>query len=221
MTGSDGESDGGSRWPYGLALVGGSATVVSAVLNWQGVASGPVAFVIGLLSGTVVIVLAIREYALVRGGRSWRLSLLALLLVIVVVSTGTVVAALRDGPARAENGSVRIVGGCEPFMLYGQNRWSPFGAKIMDVPRRTATQIGSVAPNKIIYADGWVRTEPAIPLNSPPWDSDVWFHLIHDEGWVSFPGVRAVATAPDPEHGYGEDGGEPAPVLNECKVALR
>jgi len=217
VTRGDGTSD-RSRWPYGLALAGGFATVVAAVLNWQGVASGPVVFLVGLLSGVVVIVLAIREYFLVRAGR---LSLLALFLVMVVLAAGAVVWALRDGPAKASNGSVRIAGGCEPFMLYGQNRWSPFGAKIMDAPRRTARQIGSVAPNKILYADGWVRTEPAIPLNPPPWDSDVWFHLIHDEGWVSFPGVRAVPTTPDPEQGYGEDGGEPAPVLDGCRAALR
>lgn len=63
--------------------------------------------------------------------------------------------------------------------------WAPpLGAKILQAPRRDAQQVGTIGPNKIVYADGWLRTESGIPLDGPPWNSDVWFHLDHDAGWL-------------------------------------
>jgi hypothetical protein len=133
---------------------------------------------------------------------------------MLVVSIAAVALGVVDRPPRtyAANGSVRITGGCSPFLIYEQNRWAPLGAKILKAPQRDAQQIGTVGPNKIVYADGWVRTESGIPLDSPPWNSDVWFHLDHDAGWVDFGGVRALPTTPDPS-GLSSYGGEPIPVL--------
>ena len=37
---------------------------------------------------------------------------------------------------------------------------------------------------------------------------------------VSFAGVRELPTAPDPENGFGEDGGPPAPTPDACRGAF-
>ena len=123
----------------------------------------------------------------------------------------------RDGAPR---GIASFVGGCEPFTVHAQNRYSPVGAAIRAAPMPTASKVGSVGPNELVAVDGWVRTAPAYPTNSPPFDSDVWFHLADDSGWVSFAGVRSDPTAFDAT-GLAEDGGRPAPVAEECSGTYR
>jgi hypothetical protein len=120
----------------------------------------------------------------------------------------------------APNGVACFVGGCESFSVYAQNRYQAYGAQIRSEPRPSATQVGSMAPNKQFAVDGWVRTQAAYPHNSPPFDNDVWFHVADASGWVSFAGVRADPTTPaeDPSN---SEGGRPAPIDDECSGSVR
>lgn len=207
-------------WRRVVVLLGTSAAAVVAVLALSGVTSGPIVWSVGIASGVAAVVVAGQEY--LHGLRDATLPR-PLIMVMLLMSIAAVALGLIDRPSStyAANGSVRITGGCHPFLIYGQNRWAPLGAKVLNAPRRDAEQIGTVGPNKIVYADGWVRTESGIPLDSPPWNSDVWFHLDHDAGWVDFGGVRALPTTPDPSGGLSTDGGEPVPALAQCHAVLR
>lgn len=127
---------------------------------------------------------------------------------------------IGDDPPCAPEGVLCFVGGCEPFSVYAQNQYTPVGTVIRAEPRRTGREVGSFSPNKLVPVDGWVRTHAAYPHNTPPFDSDVWFHLADDRGWVSFAGVRADPTTPavDP---YDRNGGRPAPTPPECSGTFR
>jgi hypothetical protein len=69
-----------------------------------------------------------------------------------------------------------------------------------------------------MFVNGYVHGDVAWPLNSAPWNSDIWFHVA-DGGWVSFAGVRAVPTTYDPT-GH-EDGGLAVKALPECQGLLQ
>lgn len=112
-----------------------------------------------------------------------------------------------------------LVGGCEAFNLYAQNQFDPLGTKIWDAPSPTADSHRGFSPNELIAVDGWVRTRSPYPPNSPPWDSDVWFHLANDAGWVTFAGVRADPT--DPSAGNFAEGSSPAPTDPACAGTYR
>lgn len=116
---------------------------------------------------------------------------------------------------------VGFSGGCEPFRVYAQNRFEPYGARKLNAPDPLATQIGGFAPNQIVAADGWVRGAIAYPNNRPPLNSNVWFHVADGSGWVAFAAVRAVPTSPDPTGGFSEDIGEPAVVPEACAGAVQ
>lgn len=117
------------------------------------------------------------------------------------------------------SGSTSIVGGCEKFLVFAQNRWAPLGAAVRDRPAGGSRKIGSFGPNAEIYVDGWVQGPTAHPKNRPPWNSDVWFHVADDQGWVSFGGVRSEATTVDPT-GLA-DGGPPVPADPRCHGSAR
>ena len=108
-------------------------------------------------------------------------------------------------------------GGCEKFAVYAQNRWAPYGTAVRTQPDVLAPKEDkSFAPNEVIAVDGWVHTsQPAYPTNTPPWNSDVWFHVANFDGWVSFAGVRAEPTAQDPTG--RADGGPAAPTTQDCE----
>jgi hypothetical protein len=89
-----------------------------------------------------------------------------------------------------------FTGGCGAFVVYAQNRWEPYGAAIRAEPSVRAKQIGSYDPNQVIAVDGWVHAEVAYPTNSAPYNSDVWFHLANEPGWVSFGGGARHAHDP-------------------------
>jgi hypothetical protein len=117
--------------------------------------------------------------------------------------------------ATANNGVIRFVGGCAPFRVYAQTRWYPYGVAVRSAPQITAKQIGSKDPNQSAPVDGWVHAEVAYPTNTPPWNSDVWFHMADGSGWISFAGVRAAPTSQDPtEHA---DGGPPISLQAQCQ----
>ena len=112
-----------------------------------------------------------------------------------------------------------LVGGCGVFQVHAQNQFDPLGTKIWEEPYPDAESSGGFAPNQTFNVDGWVRTRPAYPTNSDPWNSDAWFHLANDAGWVSFAGVRADPTDPD-DGNYGA-GSSPVPLDSDCAGTFR
>jgi hypothetical protein len=110
-------------------------------------------------------------------------------------------------------------GGCGGYQLYAQNRWNPAGASIRRAPDPLSAKVGSFGPNEIVAVNGWVRAKVAYPNNPAPYDSDVWFHLADNRGWVSFAGVRAAPTDFDPT-GHAKDGGIPAATTTNCEGKL-
>lgn len=113
-----------------------------------------------------------------------------------------------------------FVGGCEPFNLHAQNEFDPVGTLIWEKPLPTAKNYRGFSPNQLITVDGWVRTRSPYPTNSTPWDSDVWFHLANNGGWVSFAGVRALPTSPGPKGNF-DTGSSPAPIDTRCAGTFR
>ncbi|MDX6287661.1 MAG: hypothetical protein QOG53_3146 [Frankiales bacterium] len=112
---------------------------------------------------------------------------------------------------------VGFTGGCKAFRVYAQNRWEPYGTRRLVGPDPLARQVGGYAANQLIAVNGWVHGDIAYPYNSPPYNSDVWFHVADGSGWVSFAGVRELPTEPDlTRRGYG---GPPAPTLTACQGA--
>jgi hypothetical protein len=109
-------------------------------------------------------------------------------------------------------------GGCPKFQVFAQNRWAPLGTAIRAQPNVLSTQVGSYPGNMSIAVNGWVYGRAAYPTNTPPWNSNVWFHLADGAGWVSFGGVRATPTSPDPT-GIA-NGGNPAPASTTCEGAV-
>lgn len=115
---------------------------------------------------------------------------------------------------------VGFVGSCEPFRVVAQNRYNPPGARKLKAPDVLSTQVGSFGPNELIAVDGWVHGAVAYPTNSPPFNSDIWFHLADDSGWVAFAAVRANPTVLDPT-GLDPDGGTPAATPSACEGAIQ
>ena len=125
---------------------------------------------------------------------------------------------VRSSATHAQSGVQGFTGGCTAFRVYAQNRWQPYGTRLLNAPYPSAKKVGGFAANEVIYVDGWVHTVSALPSNTPPWNSDIWFHVADGSGWVSFPGVRAQVTSQDPT-GYSKNGGPPAVTLPECQGA--
>lgn len=124
-------------------------------------------------------------------------------------------------PATVSTNSSQIAGmsgGCPRFQIFAQNRWAPVGTAIREQPNVLSTQVGSYPGNMSIAVNGWVYGRAAYPTNTPPWNSNVWYHLADGAGWVSFPGVRATPTSPDPT-GHAR-GGDPAPTPPACEGAV-
>lgn len=106
---------------------------------------------------------------------------------------------------------------CEPFIVYAQNKWQPAGAKARLSPTANSRSIQRYGANEIIAVDGWVRADAPYPDNPPPFESDIWFHVAYDGGWVSFAAVRSAVTQQgDP---YDPDGGPAASTPAECELA--
>lgn len=123
-----------------------------------------------------------------------------------------------DSTADGATPVVGLVGGCEPYDLHAQNRWTPWGAKIRAAPDSDSPAVGSLQGNELVRVDGWVHGDVPYPHNSPPWNSDIWFHLADDSGWVSFAAVRELPTSRD-RTSLDPYGGEPAPTPTDCQGA--
>lgn len=122
------------------------------------------------------------------------------------------------GSSSAGSAIAGMSGGCPAYQIFAQNRWAPYGTAIREQPNVLSTQVGSYPGNMSISVNGWVHGRAAYPTNTPPWNSDIWFHLADGAGWVSFPGVRAVPTSHDPT-GLAS-GGDPAPTPSSCQAAV-
>jgi hypothetical protein len=117
-------------------------------------------------------------------------------------------------------GVVGFSGGCDAFQVFAQNRWDPIGTVVRAQPNVNSKNVGTYGPNQSITVNGWVHSRPAYPTNTAPWNSDIWFHVADDSGWVSFPGVRAAPVAHDPT-GLDPYGGTPAPTSGSCEGAVQ
>jgi hypothetical protein len=126
---------------------------------------------------------------------------------------------IHPNPQAQDSAVVGMSGGCAPFQVFAQNRWAPTGTAIRVAPNVLSAQNGSFPGNMSISVNGWVNSRPAYPTNTSPWNSGVWFHLTDGAGWVSFPGVRAIPTSPDPT-GLA-NGGTPAPTSPACEGAVQ
>jgi hypothetical protein len=126
---------------------------------------------------------------------------------------------LHDSSGTQAPAIVGMSGGCAAFQIFAQNRWAPTGTAIRTQPNVLSTQAGSFPGNMSISVNGWVYSRPAYPTNTAPWNSGIWFHLADGAGWVSFPGVRATPTSPDPTG--RANGGTPAPAPPNCEGAIQ
>jgi hypothetical protein len=213
------------RPPSGLAnffsVLGPVMTLGVAVLFAAHVVDGPIVTGLGVVAATVGVIVIVREIwrqikTTQRGTRR-----LAFTTITAIASVASLVFLGLILPSNNRNSEVQdINGGCSKYIIYSQDRWKPYGAKLMATPYRDAKQIGGIPPNKLIYVDGWVHSEIAQPSNViPPWNSDIWFHLADGSGWVSLAGTRAVPTPPDPT-GLSTNGGTPPPTPSKCEAAL-
>lgn len=124
--------------------------------------------------------------------------------------------------AAASGESAQVVGmsgGCPAFQVFAQNRWAPLGAARRAQPNVLSRQLGGYPGNMSLTVNGWVYGGVAYPSNTAPWNNNVWFHLADGSGWVSFAGVRATPTSPDPT-GHA-NGGDPAPTSLACQGAVQ
>jgi hypothetical protein len=115
---------------------------------------------------------------------------------------------------------VGITGGCEPFRAHAQNRWAPVGAAVRAGPNVESRRVRGEPPNMVLMVDGWVHSRVAYPTNPAPWNSDIWYHLADNSGWVSFAGVRANPTSTD-STGLSKDGGTPARLSTDCEGSVK
>lgn len=113
-----------------------------------------------------------------------------------------------------------LVGGCAPFNLYAQNQFEPYGTLLWASPSPTAANSPGFSPNQIVTVNGWVRTRTPYTSNQPPWDSDAWYHLADNSGWVTYAGVRSTPTTPNPSGGSGK-GTAAAPLDSTCSGTYR
>lgn len=135
------------------------------------------------------------------------------------VSGGVVVEGTVNCPKTGTASPVAgFAGGCGPYQIYAQNRWAPLGTTVRSQPNVLSASVTTFPGNMSLSVNGWVHGRAAYPTNVPPFNSDIWFHLTDGIGWVSFGGVRALPTRPDPT--AVADGGPPAPAPATCQGAL-
>jgi hypothetical protein len=118
------------------------------------------------------------------------------------------------------DGVTGFSGGCDAFQVFAQNRWDPVGAAVRAQPNVLSKKVGSYSPNASIAINGWVHSRAAYPTNTAPWNSDAWFHLADESGWVSFGAVRATPTGYDPT-GLSARGGSPVATSGACQGSVR
>lgn len=128
-------------------------------------------------------------------------------------STGPVAETIPGGGQRPRDAPVED--GCSPFLVYAQNRWSPAGANVRAEPDHNSTKVAALPGNTPVSVNAWTIGTTPIPVDPPPFNSDVWYRLTDGSGWIAFTAVRGDLTdfAPD-----SPDGGPPAPMSEACRV---
>lgn len=122
---------------------------------------------------------------------------------------------------RLPEGVTGMSGGCDAYQVFAQNRWDPVGPVVRAAPSITSKIVSiQYGANQSIAVNGWVHSRAAYPTNKSPWNSDIWFHVADDSGWVSFAGVRETPVGHDPS-GLSPDGGPPAPTPGNCQGAVQ
>jgi hypothetical protein len=216
MTYSSGSATPAEQAKLGFWSLIGLAADASAIVTTfvQGITTvAVVACVIAFLASLRLVTTRLR--GAVRFGAALLLITIA---VAVVMAVGPErIKAWASSPTTP--GVTDMTGGCKPFQVYAQNRWQPYGTRVLAAPNLASKQLRGEPPNKTLYVNGWVHGATAYPLNPPPWNSDVYFHLADGTGWVTFAGVRAVPTPQDPT-GLSPNGGEPVPVITSCEGAV-
>lgn len=154
------------------------------------------------------------------GTRRWGvLGITATVMGTVAGITVTVILTLMgtsSGGGLNTSGITGFVGGCGPFRVYAQNRYSPTGAAIRAEPNVASDLIDGVPGNMALTVNGWVLSRPAYPTNTAPWNNGVWFHIANGVGgWVSFAGVREDPTSYAPND--TANGGPPVPYPPKCE----
>lgn len=117
-------------------------------------------------------------------------------------------------------GVTGMSGGCDAYQVFAQNRWDPVGAVVRAAPNIASKRVDGYAANQSIAVNGWVHSRVAYPTNTAPWNSNIWFHVSDDSGWVSFAGVRETPISHDPT-GLSPDGGPPAATPGNCQGAVQ
>lgn len=151
--------------------------------------------------------------------REWRFAAISAAVAAGLITAGILAAGSAWWPFDEDHASA-LVGGCVPFDLYAQNQFEPYGTNTRAEPYPSSEVVGGFSPNELVTVDGWVRTRTPYPTNTSPWNSDAWFHLSNDQGWVPFAAVRSVPTSHDPENGFGP-GSDPAPLDEDCRGSIR
>lgn len=210
-----------SRAANFIRIAGPVVGLAIALLVALGVASGPAVTIFGIGAALCGLVAAFFDaHQQSKGAKRGPARLVVSITLAGLTLVALVLVGFLSSPTRGNGDVERLSGGCPPYVIYAQNRWEPYGAKRLATPYRDAKQLTpGVAPNELIYVDGWVHTESAQPSNVAPWDSNIWFHLADGSGWVSFAGTRAVPTPQDPT-GLDPNGGTPAPTPAECEAGL-
>lgn len=139
------------------------------------------------------------------------------------IAAGMMLTACSEPEFVESPGLEQFVTGCDPFTVYSQNRFEPYGTAVrteLSVKAPKSEEI-AFAPNEVITVDGWTRTgEVAYPTNPEPIRTDIWFHLKNADGYVSFAGVRGAPTANDETGGFSPDLGTLAELPPECEYQI-
>jgi hypothetical protein len=152
--------------------------------------------------------------------------LLASTLAVSACSSSSQEKAVNDLP-QPEPSPTQFVEGCEPYAVYSQNRFQPYGTAVRTEPSTLALKSDEIvfAPNEVIAVDGWTRTGvAAYPTNPYPinndTNNDVWFHLANADAYVSFAGVRGAPTANDPTSTSSDLGLPLGELKPECEYQI-
>jgi hypothetical protein len=174
-----------------------------------------------------------QQYSTVETGRLVKAGLTAAGLALVLSGCGGSGAgpassiSTEASPVPAPTITHSVLDACAPFTVYAQNRWDLLGAAVRDQPDVTLPNKGGFAGNTIISVDGYYDTGLPLDAHNPaPFNNGIWLHLTPganngQEGFVSYRGVRAETTVPDPDptNNPPGDGGKPVVLRPECRIA--
>lgn len=143
--------------------------------------------------------------------------------IALVVAGGLAITGCTGKPIKLESATKQFVQGCDPYAVYSQNRFEPYGTVVRTEPDVLSipSKETAFAPNQVIAVDGWTQTgEVVYPTNPKPIRTNIWFHLANSDEYVSFAGVRGEPTAHYVPDGAPLDLGKLADLRLECKYQI-